>query len=738
MQDQNFAPTCEASQCQEHGANFDDDCCGYDGDTGCANGYRALYNSEGPCSVGDTTCCIAEDACDDTKCQESGNNFDSDCCGDAGDTSCSDGYIAEYMPWAGCNTGVHVGITCCRPPSEVGKSPAVGVSLYAGSSFVGGRGYFLPGNYDRSDLASKVANVGSLVVNPGFQAVMYTDSHFQGTATVVPSGRYAGELTDNTASMQVQLVAASADTQCTDFSLPAQAWPGATTTTFSATSVSYQTPVSEFPTTRDACEAGDAIIDHAHGWLARATDYHLQAVVTNAAAIAQQLCLEERLLYMPCFSLSETQMATLASIYSDACELADVLGKINAAGDPFQPNEVKPLTYTMYESFFQQANADIQRIMLNQDVESSALQVIQQNEIDSSATSRDDALWYARQAQVNTDMADAYFASVRQLQNQINLKQQALGIDQSSLIASLQSQVAAQHTALTAAKDQADLAAKKQLAVDVGKTLFSVILAVLAAPETGGLSVVVAAAQTAEFVGGNKDVQNATKSLATDAVTYGSEVHADHGCGHLNQQECDDLNAQIDAATEQLRNVRDCLGSLDGLMRFNDIVLDERVRVTASDLPKISLLRASLGQIDASVTVQVFANAATLGSVATDVSQLVALIQSKFDVVTNYYKAKLSSQDAASQRTSFQHQAERAQALAQQSEARISALETYLDVQLRSKCFVLLQYLIQQTQAYEYMALASDHNIVQTLQQLAVQKITVHDYAQLLADAHSN
>ena len=501
--------------------------------------------------------------------------------------------------------------------------------------------------------------------------------------------------------------------------------------------VSYQTPLSEYPTTRDACKASGAIVDHAQEWLARATDYHLQAVVTNAAVIAHQLCMEERLLYLPCFSSSETHMATLSEIYGDACELADVLGKVNAAGDPYQPNEVKPLTYTMYELFFQLANADIQQIQQSVDVESSAQQVIQQYEIDAAATGADDAHWYSRQAQVSNDMASAYFASVQQLQTQIDSKQQALGIDQTSLITSLQSQVAEQHAALTSAMDQADKAAKKQLAKDVGKTLFSVILAVVAAPETAGLSLTAAAVQTAEFVGGNKDVQTAAKSLGMDAVTYGMEVHADQGCGHLNQQECDDLDAQIDAATAQLRNVRDCLESLDGLMRFNNLVLNEHATVTAADLPKVSLLRASLGQIDASVAVQVFANAATLGAVATDVTQLVALIQSKFDVVTNYYKAKLSSQDSAAQQTRFQHRADRAQALALQSQAHLAALGTYLDVQLRSKCFLLLQYLIQQTQAYEYMALATDHNIVQILQQLAAQKVTVQDYAQLLNDAHS-
>ena len=82
---------------------------------------------------------------------------------------------------------------------------------------------------------------------------------------------------------------------CVSASLPTTGWergrPG--------------TPAEEFPTIRDACDAGlVAIVSRTADWLALAVDYHLQVAEGNAGVIATQLCLERRYESLGCLGSS--------------------------------------------------------------------------------------------------------------------------------------------------------------------------------------------------------------------------------------------------------------------------------------------------------------------------------------------------------------------------------------------------------------------------------------------------
>ena len=51
-------------------------------------------------------------------------------------------------------------------------------------------------------------------------------------------------------------------------------------------------------------------------------------------------------------------------------------------------------------------------------------------------------------------------------------------------------------------------------------------------------------------------------------------------------------------------------------------MLDPSAEVSVADLPKVALLTAALGSMDASTSIQIFTEVATLGDVGTDVAQV--------------------------------------------------------------------------------------------------------------------
>jgi hypothetical protein len=225
-----------------------------------------------------------------------------------------------------------------------------------------------------------------------------------------------------------------------------------------------------------------------------------------------------------------------------------------------------------------------------------------------------------------------------------------------------------------------------------------------------------------------------------DAYDIGSCDRSDNNCGHLDHDACEADKQAISAALEQLNVMQSFIGSLDGLRVLANTVLDPQAEVSADSLPRIALLRSTLGSIDASVVVSLLTKAALLGDVAKDVKQLIALLINKEDVLTNYYKSKLAGQAMVAGQQMFAAKAERANRLARQygegSSQHENALVDYNDDALREKCLVMLRYHIEQVQAFKFMALQAYPHLDDTPEALKAEQMTAQDYHDLLVDAH--
>ena len=428
------------------------------------------------------------------------------------------------------------------------------------------------------------------------------------------------------------------------------------------------------------------------------------------------------------------------------------------------------------------ADIQTQSILVQEAVRDAARQVIHQREVDAVNTAVDSANIVAAKQVQDAQTADGYAASIRQIEGKIQSKQAELGIDQRRLGETLSDAVQSSQDAMAVDIENADVAARRQMVKDAVKLGFAVGLAALAAPFTGGLSLVVAggyvASQYLSNDANNGRIADAVLALGSDVFNYfkcsKTAIHVydsinahlssvndglsnaglgtldaydigscdlDHlDCGHLDEEACDADKNEVRSALTHLNDLRGFLANIGGLAALANTVLDPDADVSPEDLPRVALMRSTLGSIDASVTVSLFTKAAMLGDVATDVPQLVELIEAKLDMLTNFYKAKLDWQVATVTTNIFAAQAARAQALATasgDSEEETVALAEYFEGTILQNCFVALVYLVQQTQAFQFMSLQKDSGIDQLLVKLRQERQEPAAYKTLVMDAHN-
>jgi hypothetical protein len=399
--------------------------------------------------------------------------------------------------------------------------------------------------------------------------------------------------------------------------------------------------------------------------------------------------------------------------------------------------QVRPLlrTFGVLGGLFEGVQTEL---TAKEDVQQAVLQVIGQREADVAASAEDRVGLAARQQAEDEDMAAGYAVGIRQVKGQIDAKLEALGIDRQKLGDALSAHITVQQNLLAAHIHSADVAAKKKLAEEGARTLLSIGLSVV-----GGLlestlfgfrrtqSGLLDAASSA--VG---SWQDNGKALASDLFDFVRTDLEGGDCGRLDKAQCDADKAAIRAAAGQLQDLKSFLDSLDGLAALCNAVLDPGAEVSVADLPKVALLKSSLGTIGASTSIHIFSEAATLGDVGTDVAQLVALLTSKLEMLTNYYKAKLASQDTAVRGQLFAQEAQRATDLAAGSAAKSAVLAEYYKSHLFEQCFVALRYHIQQVQSFEFMALQKYDLLDTLLTALKAEQKTPQEYKTLLDDAH--
>jgi hypothetical protein len=154
--------------------------------------------------------------------------------------------------------------------------------------------------------------------------------------------------------------------------------------------------------------------------------------------------------------------------------------------------------------------------------------------------------------------------------------------------------------------------------------------------------------------------------------------------------------------------------------------------VDPAQLPKVALLRTNVRSIDVSVGAAIFLDAAPAAHVKADVGQLVSLLLSKLDILSNWYKSKLASQDAAMRRAIQTHQANRAKQLVSQSVKQNQALVDLYDTHLRDKCYIAFRFLRQQSQALSYLTLKHDTAFESTMARLRQNRMSIRQYHSLL------
>jgi hypothetical protein len=523
------------------------------------------------------------------------------------------------------------------------------------------------------------------------------------------------------------------------------------------------TPADERPTLAEPCAAGPkAVLNNSRGWLARVQAYQLQGAGGNAGVIAMQLCAEREYQSLVCLSGDPASMTELASVHDQACALADQLARAALAGDPLRPNEVRPLTFGALGGLFEGVQAGLATSLATKDVQQAALQAIGQREADAAASAEDRVGLAARQQAEDEAMAAGYAAAIRQVEGQIDAKQRALGIDQQRLGERLSAALTSAQDTLTNDKKSAKSAAQRSLVKSVFGLLWSVGLAVLAAPATGGASVVGAVSSVVAFVAEDSDVRAKAKALgegifdhfkcsktathiydrinakvsSINAYDIGSCDVNQLGCGYLDADACANDKAAIRTELEKLAELHSFVASISGLAALCNAVLDPSAEVSVADLPRVALLTAAVGSMDASTSIQIFTKAAMLGDVGTDVAQLVALLTSKLEMLTNYHKAKLASQDTAVRGQMFAREARRAQGLTADSAARSTALDEYYSGTLYEQCYVALRYHVQRARAFEFMALREYVGLDSLLAELKRERKTVQAYKDLLDEVH--
>ena len=477
-----------------------------------------------------------------------------------------------------------------------------------------------------------------------------------------------------------------------------------------------------------------------------------------------------------------------AELQAEACKLTDVTQRSALAREALEANEVRPLSYTMYGQLSDGFVAELNQAVLERDVQTAALQVIvrletavhaeavnaAQNAANSAQntaqTAADEAGWYGQQEASNQQMAAGYADSIRQVEAKIQAKRRTLRIDSHRLEDGLSAMLQGARSAFSADIANADAAAKKQMVVDAGKGIFSIGMAVLSG---NPLAVTGAVKDTASALAGdvfdyfrcspaaihvydriNSHLGGVNSALSAhglgslNAYDIGS-CDLDHlDCGHLDHAACDADKATITNALEQLSDFQAFIGSLDGLAELSSTILDPNAAVSAADLPRVALLRSSLGVISASTSIQVFTEAATLGAVAGDVVQLVSLVTSKSGMIGNFYKSKLASQNSAVRKQMFVTEAARARALAASTTAdstantaarsaeESAALVTYWDRHLLDRCYVALLFFAQQSQALQFISLVKNTILPGVLAQLQSRRHSANEFKDLLVGAH--
>jgi hypothetical protein len=431
----------------------------------------------------------------------------------------------------------------------------------------------------------------------------------------------------------------------------------------------------------------------------------------NAAVIARQLCDENGFEAVACVQHPQSELEDLRELTRQSCVLANHLEKRISLGSILDTNQLQPLTYDRYDQVFEQFSTHMQDDLMQGMAEAQTFEIMA-TVMDESARNAGEMSRIASQREQNDQaMAESYLSVIGDVQQRITAAQESMGINQQRLASSISSRQQAQQQALDdaiAESNRAAQIAEVQAGVRLATSIFT---ALLAAPTTGGLSMVGAVVSTYNWFTSeeNEEMYTQIQEQGRQFLTQGWQLYQDlqTDCETLDVDECNAMLEEIADTMESLERARASMGMLQDIMRLNAQLTVHGGTVTAADLPNLACLSMRLDSVDAAFQVQLFHDSAEHESTDIATAQLFSLIQSKVELMADFYNTKLAAQDQAIERDMLQSRAIEASANSDRAEEYAAAVHNFYEARLHAEQLLAAQMLMCQIRAFEFMFLST-------------------------------
>lgn len=305
--------------------------------------------------------------------------------------------------------------------------------------------------------------------------------------------------------------------------------------------------------------------------------------------------------------------------------------------------------------------------------------------------------------QNNEELASSYFDAIADVQQQITAAQAAIGISQASLTRTIRARQTTQRAGLQQAVYDANHAAQVAEIKEGIKLAGGIFAAILAAPATGGLSLVGGVVSTVTYLANDEDVREQGLAFLRDGLQLYQDMQQD--CGTLDPDECTAILDDIAASKSDLERAIDSLDSLQDLRRLNEQLTVNGQTISAADLPNVACMGMALDSIDASFQIQILHDSAEYAATDTATAQLFSLMKAKVHLMGDYMQTKLAAQDQQLEHDIMLRRAQEAAGQAAGTAQQADSVRRFYNARLHSQQLVGAQVLMSMIRAYEFMLL---------------------------------
>eukprot|EP01045_Picozoa_sp_COSAG04_P016328 COSAG04_NODE_1352_length_7118_cov_26.021228_6_plen_308_part_01 len=212
---------------------------------------------------------------------------------------------------------------------------------------------------------------------------------------------------------------------------------------------------------RDVCVAGlPALVERTASWLSLAADYQLQTAEANAGVIATQLCLETRYETLTCLSSAPgwpgsmstpsseadaASAAALADLHSQACAMAESIGKGHSTAMLLSTTDVGALRFSAYHQTFTTVQSYINTLQQSYgtlSVRSDFHTSLAQEVALGSADAADEADIFQAKVKAADSRMEVYRRQIQGIDTIIQQTLQSMQLDGPALIEAVTNQIA--------------------------------------------------------------------------------------------------------------------------------------------------------------------------------------------------------------------------------------------------------------------------------------------------------